>query len=89
MEEVKEPRNKLEIGVTVDTDQAQERIERLTQAAEKCTKAFEELGDAIACVGTLLNGNQAEIAPFDIDLALSEKKQLEEWLNGRGPLKYD
>ncbi|ABK88162.1 hypothetical protein BF32_5499 (plasmid) [Bacillus thuringiensis] len=54
MEEVKCPRNKLDIEVNVDTDEAQERIERLTQAAEKCTKAFEELGDAIASLGTLI-----------------------------------
>ncbi|EEK53360.1 hypothetical protein [Bacillus cereus] len=87
MEEVKCPRNKLDIEVNVDTDEAQERIERLTQAAEKCTKAFEELGDAIASVGSLLNGNQAECAPIDIELALGDKKQLEEWINGCGPLE--
>ena len=84
MEEVKCPRSKLDIEVNVDTDEAQERIERLTQAAEKCTKAFEELGDAIANLGVLFNNNQAECAPFDVDLALSEKKQLKEWLKGKG-----
>ncbi|SEG88366.1 hypothetical protein SAMN04487919_16110 [Bacillus sp. ok061] len=60
MEEVKEPRNKLEIRVCVDTDEAQERIERLTQAAEKCTKAFEELGDVIASVGALMSSSNEE-----------------------------
>jgi hypothetical protein len=54
MEEVKSPRNKLDIEVNVDTDEAQERIERLTRATERCTKAFEELGDAIANVGALI-----------------------------------
>ncbi|MGD2278340.1 hypothetical protein [Bacillus wiedmannii] len=87
MEEVKCPRSKLDIEVNVDTDEAQERIERLTQAAEKCTKAFEELSDAIASVGSLLNGNQAECDPIDIELALGEKKQLEEWIDGYGPLE--
>ncbi|PEJ63000.1 hypothetical protein CN680_29935 [Bacillus pseudomycoides] len=54
MEEVKRPMNRLDIEVNVDTDEAQGRIERLTQATEKCTKAFEELGDAIASLGTLI-----------------------------------
>ncbi|PGD26846.1 hypothetical protein COM32_13145 [Bacillus pseudomycoides] len=54
MEEVKRPMNRLDIEVNVDTDEAQERIERLKKAAEGCTKAFEELGDAIANLGTLI-----------------------------------
>ncbi|HDR4727312.1 hypothetical protein ABR776_26470 [Bacillus cereus] len=87
MEEVNSPRNKLDIEVNVDTDEAEIKLERLKKAAEGCTKAFEELGDAIASVGSLLNGNQAERAPIDIELALGEKKQLEEWLNGCGPLE--
>ncbi|UUE91811.1 hypothetical protein [Bacillus cereus] len=77
MEEVKSPRNKLDIEVNVDTDEAQERIEQLTQAAEKCTKAFEELGDAIVNVGALLNGNQAESAPIEINALLDEKRLAE------------
>ncbi|WP_242227184.1 hypothetical protein [Bacillus cereus group sp. BfR-BA-01315] len=60
MEEVKRPMNRLDIEVNVDADEAQGRIERLTQATKECTKAFEELGDAIASVGALLNGNQSE-----------------------------
>jgi len=84
MEEVKSPRNKLDIEVNVDTDEAEVKLERLKKATEGCTKAFEELGDAIANLGVLFNNNQAECAPFDIDLALSEKKQLKEWLNGKG-----
>ncbi|PGW63846.1 hypothetical protein [Bacillus thuringiensis] len=44
----------MDIEVNVDTDEAQGRIERLTQATEKCTKAFEELGAAIASLGTLI-----------------------------------
>ncbi|MBK5474327.1 hypothetical protein JFU54_28500 [Bacillus sp. TH19] len=52
MEEVKNPRNKLDIEVNVDTDEAEVKLERLKKAAEGCTKAFEELGDAIASVGT-------------------------------------
>ncbi|WP_163255781.1 hypothetical protein [Bacillus tropicus] len=87
MEEVKSPRNKLDIEVNVETDEAEVKLKRLKEAAEGCTKAFEELGDAIANLGALFNSNQAERAPFDIDLALSEKKQLEEWLNGRGTLE--
>ncbi|EJR42170.1 hypothetical protein [Bacillus cereus group sp. BfR-BA-00999] len=83
MEEVNSPRNKLEIGVSVDTDEAEVKLKRLKEAAEGCKKAFEELGEAIASVGLLLNGNQAECAP----LALGEKKQLEEWINGCGPLE--
>lgn len=77
MEEVKSPRNKLDIEVNVDTDEAQERIERLTQAAEKCTKAFEELGDAVASVGSLLNGNQVEADKIEITTLLDEKKLAE------------
>ncbi|HDR8155556.1 TPA: hypothetical protein QC057_004585 [Bacillus cereus] len=73
MEEVKSPRNKLDIEVNVDTDEAQERIERLTQAAEKCAKAFEELGDTIVNVGSLLNGNQANADPIEITALLDEK----------------
>ncbi|MCU5425774.1 hypothetical protein OCF13_28100 [Bacillus tropicus] len=87
MEEVNSPRNKLEIGVSVDTDEAEVKLKRLKEAAEGCTKAFGELGDAIASVGLLLNGNQAECVPIDIELALGEKKQLEEWINGCGPLE--
>ncbi|AFQ20024.1 hypothetical protein P9149_02060 [Bacillus thuringiensis] len=77
MEEVKSPRNKLDIEVNVETDEAQERIERLKKATEGCTKAFEELGDAIANVGALLNGNQAEAAPIEITALLDEKKLAE------------
>ncbi|KLA35576.1 hypothetical protein B4080_5842 [Bacillus cereus] len=54
MEEVKSPRNKLDIEVSVDTDEAEVKLERLKKAAEGCTKAFEELGDAIASVGALI-----------------------------------
>ncbi|PEO80642.1 hypothetical protein CN571_26845 [Bacillus pseudomycoides] len=54
MEEVKRPMNRLDIEVNVDTNEAQEKIERLTQATEKCAKAFEELGDAITNVGALI-----------------------------------
>ncbi|PFP32560.1 hypothetical protein COJ93_26325 [Bacillus anthracis] len=77
MEEVKEPRNKLEIGVSVDTDEAEVKLERLKKAAEGCTKAFEELGDAIASVGGLLNGNQAEADSIEITTLLDEKKLAE------------
>ncbi|HDR6318298.1 TPA: hypothetical protein QCU53_005152 [Bacillus thuringiensis] len=71
MEEVKSPRNKLDIEVNVDTDEAQERIERLTQATEKCTKAFEELGDAIASVGALIQIPEVKdrIELFNKDIA--------------------
>lgn len=54
MEEVKEPRSTLEIGTTVDTDEAELRLERLKKATEGCTKSFEELGDAIANLGALI-----------------------------------
>ncbi|HDR8475766.1 TPA: hypothetical protein QC415_004745 [Bacillus cereus] len=54
MEEVKKPRNTLDIEVYVDTDEAEERIERLRKTTEGCTKAFEELGNAIASVGVLI-----------------------------------
>jgi len=80
--DIKSTRNKLDIEVNIDTDEAEVKLERLKKATEGCTKAFEELGDAIASVGSLLNGNQAECQPIDIELALGEKKQLEEWVNG-------
>ncbi|XLP26006.1 hypothetical protein ACFMB7_33370 (plasmid) [Bacillus toyonensis] len=73
MEEVKSPRNKLDIEVNVDTDEAEVKLERLKKAAEGCTKAFEELGDAIASLGSLLNGNQAESDQFEITALLDEK----------------
>ncbi|HHT7063032.1 TPA: hypothetical protein ACTZ5S_005620 [Bacillus cereus] len=60
MEEVKSPRNKLDIEVNVDTDEAEMKIERLKKAAEGCTKAFEELGDAIASLGALIQVPEAK-----------------------------
>lgn len=54
MEEVKKPRNTLDIQVNVDTDEAQERIERLKEATERCTNAFDELGKAIANIGAMI-----------------------------------
>jgi hypothetical protein len=54
MEEVRKPRNTLDIEVNVDTVEAEVRLERLKKAAEGCTKAFEELGDAIANVVSYL-----------------------------------
>lgn len=67
MEEVNSPRNKLEIGVSVDTDEAEVKLKRLKEAAEGCTKAFEELGDAIASVGALIR--VPEVKPSNIDFA--------------------
>ncbi|MGF9852053.1 hypothetical protein ABHN09_10750 [Bacillus paramobilis] len=78
MEEVKGPRNKLDIEVNVDTDEAQERIERLTQAAEKCTKAFEELGDAIANLGALIQ------VPDGKEIAKSLEKELAQLARYKG-----
>ncbi|MCZ7524324.1 MULTISPECIES: hypothetical protein [Bacillus cereus group] len=60
MEEVKSPRNKLDIEVNVETDEAEVKLERLKKAAEGCTKAFEELGDAIASVGALIQIPEVE-----------------------------
>ncbi|MEE6185582.1 hypothetical protein [Bacillus pretiosus] len=60
MEEVKSPRNKLDIEVNVDTDEAEVKLERLKKATEGCTKAFEELGDAIASVGALIQMPEAK-----------------------------
>ncbi|PED73078.1 hypothetical protein CON97_05595 [Bacillus pseudomycoides] len=77
MEEVKRPMNRLDIEVNVDADEAQGRIERLTQATERCTKAFEELGRAIASVGALLNGNQSEADRIEITTLLDGKKNAE------------
>ncbi|WP_033797193.1 hypothetical protein [Bacillus pseudomycoides] len=74
MEEQMKPRNTLDIEVNVDTGEAQEKIERLTQATERCTKAFEELGEAIASVGALLNGNQSEADRIEITTLLDGKK---------------
>ncbi|MGM1447556.1 hypothetical protein ACS2BO_27305 [Bacillus cereus group sp. BceL305] len=65
MEEVNSPRNKLEIGVSVDTDEAEVKLKRLKEAAEGCTKAFEELGDAIASVSALIQ--VPEVKPSNID----------------------
>lgn len=62
MEEVKKPRNKLDIEINVDAEEAQEKIERLTQATERCTKVLEELIDVVASVGAFLNGNQVEVS---------------------------
>ncbi|AJH60132.1 hypothetical protein FOC75_00100 (plasmid) [Bacillus cereus] len=64
MEEVKSPRNKLDIDVNVETDEAQERIEQLTKAAEGCTKAFEELRDAIANLGALIQVPEVKIPDY-------------------------
>ncbi|MED1012148.1 hypothetical protein [Bacillus mycoides] len=60
MEEVKKPRNTLEIGVNVDTDEVEVKLERLKKATEGCTKAFEELGDAIANLGALIQMPEAK-----------------------------
>ena len=54
MDEVKQPRNRLDIEVNVDMDEAESRIERLRIAADGCAKAFEELGNAITNVGALI-----------------------------------
>ena len=62
VEEVKKPRNKLDIEINVDAEEAQEKIERLTQATERCTKVLEELIDVVASVGAFLNGNQVEVS---------------------------
>ncbi|MED3586548.1 hypothetical protein P4528_24500 [Bacillus thuringiensis] len=67
MEEVKSTRNKLDIEVNVDTDNAEVKLERLKKATEGCTKAFEELGEAIASVGTLIQ--VPEVKPSNIDYA--------------------
>ncbi|MDR4328295.1 hypothetical protein CN568_21635 [Bacillus pseudomycoides] len=66
MEEQMKPRNTLDIEVNVDTGEAQEKIERLTQATERCTKAFEELGEAIASVGAMIQVPEVKI-PVYID----------------------
>ncbi|QWG87338.1 hypothetical protein [Bacillus mycoides] len=60
MNEEKEPRSTLEIGVSVDTDEGEVRLERLKKAIEGCTKAFEELGDAIANLGALIQVPEAK-----------------------------
>ncbi|HDR7532993.1 TPA: hypothetical protein QCX69_004209 [Bacillus anthracis] len=60
MEEVNSPRNKLEIGVSVDTDEAEVKLKRLKEAAEGCTKAFNELGNAIASLGALIQVPEAK-----------------------------
>ncbi|MEC3228223.1 hypothetical protein P4W10_16270 [Bacillus thuringiensis] len=77
MEEVKSPRNKLDIEVNVETDEAEVKLERLKEAAEGCTKAFEELGDTIANVGSLLSGSQEDAAPIEITTLLDGKKLAE------------
>lgn len=60
MEEVKEPRSTLEIGVNVDTDEVEVKLERLKKATEGCTKAFKELGEAIANLGALIKMPEAK-----------------------------
>ncbi|PDY15080.1 hypothetical protein COM83_26470 [Bacillus cereus] len=75
--DIKSTRNKLDIEVNIDTDEAEIKLERLKKAVEGCTKAFEELGDAIASVGSLLNGNQAEVDSIEITVLLDEKKLAE------------
>ncbi|MDI6680160.1 hypothetical protein QMA02_30915 [Bacillus wiedmannii] len=60
MEEVKGPRSKLVIGVNVDTDEAEVKLEQLKKATEGCTKAFEELGNAIANLGALIQMPEAK-----------------------------
>lgn len=67
MKEVKSTRNKLDIEVNVDTDDAEVKLERLKKATEGCTKAFEELGEAIASVGALIQ--VPEVKPSNIDYA--------------------
>lgn len=60
MEEVKEPRSTLDIEVNVDTYEAEVKLERLKKATEDCTKAFEELGEAIANLGALIQMPEAK-----------------------------
>ncbi len=60
MKEINSPRNKLDIEVNVETDEAEVKLERLKKATEGCTKAFEELGDAIASVGALIQIPEAK-----------------------------
>ncbi|MGR5983447.1 hypothetical protein ACT7CN_21885 [Bacillus cereus] len=60
MKEAKEPRSTLEIGVNVNTDEAEVKLERLKEAAEGCTKAFNELGNAIASLGALIQVPEAK-----------------------------
>lgn len=64
MEEIKQPRNRLDIEVNVDTDEAEAKIDRLRVAAEGCTKAFEELGDAIANVGALIQVPEVKVPAY-------------------------
>ncbi|MED1302827.1 hypothetical protein BK704_34665 [[Bacillus thuringiensis] serovar konkukian] len=73
MEEVKSPRNKLDIEVNVETDEAEVKLERLKKATEGCTKAFEELGDAIASVGALIQVPEAKPSNIDYVKILSNR----------------
>ncbi|WP_242292932.1 hypothetical protein [Bacillus cereus group sp. BfR-BA-01441] len=66
MDEQKKPRNTLDIEVNVDTNEAELKIERLRAAAEGCTKVFQELGDAIASVGALIQVPEVKV-PVYID----------------------
>ncbi|MEC5240696.1 hypothetical protein ABEZ32_25190 [Bacillus mycoides] len=64
MEEVRKPRNTLDIEVNVDTYEAEVKLERLKKAAEGCTKAFEELGEAIANLGALIQTPEVKIPDY-------------------------
>lgn len=80
MKEAKEPRNTLEIGVNVNTDEAEVKLERLKEAAEGCTKAFKELGDAIASMGALIQ------VPDGKEIAKSLEKELAQLSRLKGNL---
>ncbi|MBO1583169.1 hypothetical protein [Bacillus sp. XF8] len=74
MDEVKQPRNRLDIEVNVDTDEAELKIERLKVAVEGCTKAFQELGEVIANVGALI---QVPEEKDNIEIITKEMARLE------------
>ena len=75
---MKIPRNKLDIEVNVDTDEAEAKIERLKRAAEGCAKSLEELGNAIANVGRLIQ------VPDGKEIAESLEKELAQLARMKG-----
>lgn len=87
MEEVKSPRSKLDIEVNVDTDEAQERIERLTRAAKDCAKSLEELSNAMIELGKTISTPKWYLNGTPVDtLYKSREQKINEWMNGSGPL---
>jgi predicted transcriptional regulator len=80
-----ETNNELSVKVDVDTKEANENIKELTAAANECVEAFEKLNDTMTGLGKLINKPKWVLNGTPVD-TLYREKQINEWLNGSGPL---